>query len=260
MKSENRMPVFFVGHGSPLNAIEKNWITDGWRSISSKLPEPKAILCISAHWFIDDLQVLNTEIPRTIHDFYGFPQEMYRFEYHAPGSTTLSKTIYRLIKSKSANFDDTWGLDHGCWVPLSIIFPDANIPVVQLSIDYRLSIEEHYQLGSELKSLRDEGVLIIGSGNIVHNLSKIDWLTPDSGASWAVEFNEISRELILARDDDRLIDYRTLGETAALSIPTSDHYLPLLYVLGASERTEPVTIINDGCVFGSVSMTSALIG
>ncbi len=260
MNSEDRMPVFFIGHGSPLNAVEDNWISDGWRLLSLTLPRPKAILCISAHWFIDDLRILNTEVPRTIHDFYGFLETLYKITYPAPGSTKLSKTVRGLINSKSPKFDDTWGLDHGCWVPLSVLFPKADIPVVQLSIDYRLGAKEHYRLGKELAPLRDAGVMIIGSGNIVHNLSKIDWSKPDSGAPWAVKFNLTSKDLIIKREDERLIDYRALGEEADQSIPTADHYLPLLYVLGASDRSEPVSIINDGCVFGSVSMTSIVIG
>ncbi len=254
------MPAIFVGHGSPMNAVDENEFTRGWQDMAQYLPLPKAILSISAHWFIEKNLVTANEEPPTIHDFSGFPKAFYEIKYPAPGSPELASYISSHVKSVSVEPDTAWGLDHGTWVVLRQMCPAADIPVVQLSINFKLSNEAHYRLGQELEPLRDEGILILGSGNIVHNLSMIDMDKRDTGFAWAEDWRKISNDFILKREDDRLIDYETSGEPAKLSVLTPDHYLPLLYVLGASDPDEKIELFNDSCAYGSTSMTSLMVG
>ena len=258
--SSTEMPVLFVGHGSPLNAIEDNQFSRGWGKMGSRIPPPRAILSISAHWYIDETRLLSAEHPRTIHDFWGFPEELYQVQYPAPGSPSTAELTSKLIKTQPADLDDSWGLDHGTWTVLTHMYPKGNVPVSQLSVNYRLPNEMHFKIGKELKRLRNQGVLIMGSGNLVHNLGMISWHHREAGFPWAEEFDEVLKSLIIAREDEKLIQYIRLGKFARLSIPTPDHYWPLLYVLGASEPSEPIEIFNDECVFGSVSMTCVTIG
>lgn len=254
------MPVLFVGHGSPMNAIEDNEFSRGWREIAGLVGKPRAILCVSAHWFVKESLVLAAKHPRTIHDFYGFPRDLYDVRYPAPGAPELAEQVSQIVASESVAPDDSWGLDHGCWAVLRSMYPQADIPVCQLSLNFTLPSEAHYQIGRELAGLRDEGVLIVGSGNIVHNLGMVDWRDQGAGYPWADEFDALCRNSIKARDDERLVRYEGLGRPALLSIPTPDHYWPLLYVLGASASTEPVRFFNERRVLGSVSMTCVLIG
>lgn len=255
-----KMPVLFVGHGSPTNAIEDNEFSRGWKEIAARIPRPRAILSVSAHWFIGQSRILSAGQPKTIHDFWGFQEELYRVRYPAPGSKKLAEETARLIKSVPAQLDDSWGLDHGTWLPLVHMYPQADVPVCQLSVNYSLDSRDHRQIGIELKPLRDQGVLIIGSGNIVHHLGLISWGHKDKGFDWAEDFRTLTNELLLEKEFSRLIDYEQLGPSARLAVPTPDHYWPLMYVLGAAEPGEDVTIFNDRCVFGSVSMTSVAIG
>lgn len=255
-----RMPVLFIGHGSPMNALEDNEFSRGWRSVAELIPKPTAILCASAHWYVGESLLLATERPRTIHDFWGFPDELYRVRYDAPGAPDLAAATAALIHSAPVSLDQSWGLDHGVWTVLANMFPAADIPVSQLSIDYNLDSAGHFAIGRELRALRDQGVLIIGSGNLVHNLGNLDWFHADRGFDWAEDFNRKARDLILAKEFEALIDYEGLDRSAALAVPTPDHYWPLLYALGAAEPSETVFVFNDRCVLGSVSMISLLFG
>lgn len=268
-KSEGsgRMPVLFVGHGSPTNATEDNEFTRGWRDIARTLPRPKAILCISAHWETRGTLVTAMDEPRTIHDFGGFPRELYEARYPAPGSPRLADETSRIVETADVGLDLEWGLDHGCWVPLRWMFPDADMPVVQLSLDYTKSAQAHYTLAGELAPLRDAGVLIIGSGNIVHNLrlvqlrgNDLSALNEPFGLDWALEARRLFRRLIDEGRHQELIDYRALGKAARLAVPTPEHYLPMLYTLALKRDGETITFFNDKPVAGSVTMTSLLIG
>ena len=255
-----KMPVLFVGHGSPMNALEDNEFSRGWRSAAGRIPKPTAVLSVSAHWYIAESRLLATDRPRTIHDFWGFPDELYRVRYEPPGAPDWANATAALIHSAPVGLDRSWGLDHGTWTVLTHMFPAADVPVYQLSINYDLPGETHFGIGRELKSLRDQGVLIIGSGNLVHNLGHLDWWRPDGGFDWAQDFNAKARDLILAKEFASLIDYEDLGSSAALAVPIPDHYWPLLYALGAAEPAESVTVFNDRCIFGSVSMISLIFG
>lgn len=254
------MPVLFVGHGSPMNAIEDNDFSRRWKEMGSIIPHPSAILCISAHWYTRGTHVTAMEHPKTIHDFSGFPQALYDVQYPAPGNPDLAKQTADLLHNARVGLDHEWGLDHGCWSIVKHMYPDANIPVVQLSIDYTKPPRWHYELGRELSSLRNKEILIIGSGNMVHNLRMIDWSLSGSGYDWAQAMNETFKTLITSHEHERLIHYPELGKEALLSIPAPDHYLPLLYILGIQGRDEPVFIFNDKTVMGSISMTSLKIG
>lgn len=263
---EGRMPVLFVGHGSPTNAIEDNEFTRGWRDIARTLPRPKAILCISAHWETRGALVTATDEPRTIHDFGGFPRELYEARYPAPGSSWLARETCRIVKTADVGLDHEWGLDHGCWVPLRWMFPEADIPVVELSLDYSKPAQAHYDLARELAPLRDDGVLIVGSGNIVHNLRLVvlrsnslsDFHEP-FGLDWALEAGALFKRLMDEGRHQELIDYQALGEAARLAVPTPEHYLPLLYALALKRDHETIAYFNDKPVAGSVTMTSLLI-
>ncbi len=254
------MPVLFLGHGSPMNAIEENSFTQGWRAVAKDLPSPNAILCISALWETTGTFVTGMERPRTIHDFGGFPKALFDVQYPAPGSPTLAKLTQDAATSAHSGVDHQWGLDHGAWSVIMHLFPKADVPVVQLSLDRRLSPQQHYDLARDLSGLRRKGVLIIGSGNMVHNLGVIDWQNPDGGYDWAVEANTRMKELVLGEGHAQLANYAAQGKAFQLSIPTPEHYLPLLYTLGLKDRNEAVSIFNDRTVMGSISMTSIRIG
>jgi len=255
------MPVLFIGHGNPMNAIEETVYTAAWREAAASIPRPKAILCISAHWETEGTCVTAMTRPQTMHDFYGFPEELFQVQYPAPGSPELAERVRSLVSSAAVRLDDgsSWGLDHGAWSVLRRMYPDADIPTVQLSLDRTQMPRFHYDLGRELQALRGEGVLIVGSGNIVHNLRLLQW---DAGEPypWAVEFDQKAADLILAGEHDRLVDYPALGEAARLSIPTNEHYLPLLYVLALQQPGEPVAFFAEGLPLGSISMRSVRIG
>jgi len=258
IESEVKMPVLFVGHGSPTNAIEDNEFSKSWFDTARALPRPKAILCVSAHWETIGTQITAMETPRTIHDFGGFPQELFELQYPAPGSPALAHLVQQTVQGVTVQFDQDWGLDHGTWSILHRMYPDADIPVVQLSLDRTKGPEYHYRLGKELASLRDKGVLIIGSGNMVHNLGLMVW--QDRAFDWAIEFDELMKELILTADHQAIIDYHKLGQIAQLSIPTNEHFLPLLYVLALQDSADEVKFFAERVTLGSMSMRSLLIG
>ncbi len=259
--SQGIMPLLFVGHGSPMNAIEENEFVKGWRNQAETIfPRPTAILCISAHWETRGTFVTAMPQPQTIHDFGGFPCELYQVQYPAPGSPELAKEVQQLITGSPVSFDDKWGLDHGCWSVVKHLYPKADIPVVQLSINYLMSPRHHYELARELAILRHKGILIIGSGNIVHNLRMLNWNQPTEGYDWAIEANEKVKSLIQQNDHPSLIDFSSLGKAVNLAIPTSEHFLPLLYILGLKGENESVSFFNDKAVYGSLTMTSVKIG
>lgn len=256
------MPVLFVGHGSPMNAIEENEFTKGFRDIAKTIPKPAAVLCISAHWETSGTLVTAMEKPETIHDFYGFPPELYAVQYPAVGSPRLVDEIKRLVTAPQVGLDFRWGLDHGCWSPIRHLYPDADVPVVQMSLDYNKTAQNHYDLAKQLLPLRKRGVLIVGSGNIVHNLGLIAWDeidTPGYGYDWAMEANEQMKQFILNDQHQELIDYRSHGTSYDLAIPTPEHYLPLLYALALKGKEEKITLFNDKAVAGSLTMTSLKI-
>ena len=258
-----KMPVLFVGHGSPMNGIEENEFVRGFREVAKKITQPQAIICISAHWFTRGTLVTAMAQPRTIHDFYGFPRELYDQQYPAPGYPELAAAAVDMLAPTPAIADHNWGYDHGTWTILKHMYPGANIPVIQLSIDYTKPPAYHFELGSRLASLRDYGVLIMGSGNIVHNLGLVDFTninTVDYGFDWAVEAREKFNGFILDENNPGLFEYNKLGEAGRLAVPTPDHYLPLMYTLGLRSRGENTTLFNDKLLAGSLSMTSLLIG
>jgi 4,5-DOPA dioxygenase extradiol len=257
--STEQMPVLFVGHGSPMNAIEENEFTRGWREIAKTLPRPNAILCVSAHWETRGSLVTVMDKPRTIHDFGGFPQELFNVQYPAPGNPELANETKSIIKDQKIGLDEQWGLDHGCWSVLSRMFPAADVPVVQLSLDYSKPAQYHYDLAKELAPLRTKGILIIGSGNIVHNLRMVAWdkmNEPGYGFDWAIEANEKMKKFILSGDHKSLINYAAQGKDFELAIPTPEHFLPLLYALALKEEKEKIELFNDKAVMGSLTMTS----
>jgi 4,5-DOPA dioxygenase extradiol len=263
LQNGEKMPVLFLGHGSPMNAIEENEFVKGWINIGKTLPKPKAILCVSAHWETMGTYVTAMEKPVTIHDFGGFPKELFEVQYPASGDPELARETKNLVKATVVGLDLKWGLDHGCWSVLKHLYPRADVPVIQLSLDYYQSPQYHYDLAKELSSLRDKGVLIIGSGNIVHNLGMVDWRRleePGFGYDWAIEANEKIKRFILSDDHKSLIDYKSQGKAFNLAIPTPDHYLPLLYALALKQENETVTVFNDIAVAGSLTMTSIKIG
>ena len=256
-----RMPAIFFGHGNPMNALQTNVWTQAWADIGARIPRPKAILSISAHWYVPKTAVTAMHSPRTIHDFGGFPRELFQQEYPAPGHPQLARRIQTLLKPIDVALDQSWGLDHGTWSVLCHVFPQADVSTLQLSIDETQSASFHYQLGERLRPLRDEGVLVIGTGDIVHNLHTYAWgRHPAEPYDWALRFEATARELILAGNHQPLINYQSLGKDALLSVPTPEHYLPLLYVLGAAEKTESVTFPVEGIDGGSVSMLAVQFG
>ena len=257
----NRMPAIFFGHGNPLNALAHNAWTDGWAAIGKEIPRPRAVLCVSAHWYLPATLVTASPTPRTIHDFGGFPRELYEVKYPAPGDPGLAQRVRELLAPVSCDLDERWGLDHGTWSVLGHVFPGADVPVVQLSIDETQPAEFHYETAKRLSRLRDEGVLIVGSGNLVHNLHAYAWGRQQvEPLDWAVRFEQRARELLLAGHHDPLIAYDTLGRDAALSIPTPDHYLPLLYVIAQQREGDDVIFPVEGFDGGSISMLSVKIG
>ncbi len=257
----NPMPAFFFGHGNPMYALSENQYTDGWASIGRSIPRPKAILSVSAHYYIPFCMVTSNPNPPTIHDFNGFPEKLYQVEYPAPGSLELAKRVKELFSPNSLIFDDSWGFDHGTWSLMKHMFPDADIPLVQLSINETQPAKFHYEMGKRLVSLREENVLIIGSGNIVHNLANYEWGCDDvKPFDWAVRFEEYVREMLVKEEHEPLVDYQKCGHDATLSVPTPDHYLPLLYVLGVRQKSEKISFPIQGVDGGSVSMLTIKIG
>ena len=258
-----RMPVLFLGHGSPMNAIEENQFVRGFREISKKIPTPNAILCISAHWFTKGTFVTSGEIQKTIHDFYGFPPELFAVQYPAKGNPELAKETVELLSPNPIIETDSWGLDHGAWSVIRHLYPEANIPVIQMSIDYTKSAQYHFELAEKLSKLRDKGILIIGSGNIIHNLRLIDWRninTVGAGWDWAIEARAKTNEWIMDGNYQNLINFEKQGTALQNAVPTPDHYLPLIYTLGLKKKTEEISLFNDELIGGSLSMTSVRIG
>jgi 4,5-DOPA dioxygenase extradiol len=256
---DDTLPALFVGHGNPMNAIEDNPFSQGWEQVGATLPSPDGILCISAHWETRGTYLTAPERPKTIHDFGGFPKELFAVDYPAPGSPSLAALTQETLREQAeAGLTNDWGLDHGAWSVLCRMFPAAQIPVVQLSLDRNQPTEYHYELGKALKPLRKRGVLIVASGNIVHNLRLAKW--DDSAADWALAFDEQSAKLIESGNDDDLVNYASLGDEARLSVPTPEHYLPLLYTLGLRNSDEPVTFFNEGVTLSSISMRSVRLG
>jgi len=258
LTNDKIMPALFVGHGSPMNAIEDNEFSKAWEKIGAELPKPKAILCISAHWFVNELAITAMEKPKTIHDFYGFPKELYDVKYPAPGAPQPAEETHKLLIDKEAGLNMDWGLDHGTWSVLCRMFPEAAIPTYQLSINSSMPPEYHFEIGKRIKAFRSKGVLIIGSGNIVHNLPMMK--SDNTPYEWAVEFDNKSEQLIYDRDFESLVNYHNLGKEALLSIPTPDHYFPLLYILGAASKDEEINFFAEGLTLGSISMRSLRIG
>jgi len=258
-----RMPVLFIGHGSPMNAIEENEFVQGWRDLGKSLPHPKAILCVSAHWETRGTYVTAMSNPKTIHDFGGFPKALYEVEYPAPGSPELANETKHSITKTTVGLDEKWGLDHGAWSVIRRMYPEADVPVIEMSLDYSQGPQYHYDLGKQLAALRNKGVLIIGSGNMVHNLRLVAWdkmNEPEYGFDWAIHANDKFKSLIESGDFKSLISYNNLGREVQLAVPTPDHYLPLLYALALKEENEAVSFFNDKPVMGSLTMTSVRIG
>lgn len=258
--NKGRMPALFLGHGSPMNALEQNRYTTVWRELGATLPRPKAILAVSAHWYVRGTAVTAMRQPKTIHDFGGFPQALFDMRYPAPGDPALAARVTDLLSPVAVGPDQAWGLDHGTWSVLTHVYPDADIPVVQLAIDATQPAEFHYQLGARLGALRDEGVLILGSGNIVHNLRAINWNADAPGYDWAQRFDTTVRDCLARHDHAALIGYENLGGDARLSVPTPEHYLPLLYIAGLQQAGESLHFPTEGLQNGSISMRSVLIG
>ncbi len=263
LRSIPKMPVLFLGHGSPMNAIEENEFVEGFRNIGKSIPKPDAILCVSAHWETRGTFVTAMELPETIHDFGGFPKALFDVQYPAKGSPELAKKAKSLITTTNVELDHKWGLDHGAWSVIKHLYPGADVPVIQMSLDYYQTPRYHYDLIKELTSFRKMGVLIIGSGNMVHNLRLVDWdnfNTDNFAFDWALEASEKMKKYILNNEHKKLIDYRRQGKAFELAIPTPEHYLPLLYVLSLKEENEDVKLFNDKAVAGSLTMTSVKIG
>lgn len=263
-KSTPVMPVLFVGHGSPMNAIEDNSFSGKWKEIGKELPRPSAILCVSAHWETNGTFVTAMPNPETIHDFGGFPCELFNAQYPAPGDSELAATIKQEIKQNPVGLNQDWGLDHGSWSVLKHLYPEADIPVLEFSIDYTRGMQYHYDLAKELAFLRRRGVLILGSGNMVHNLrlvhvKSIEGFNEPYGYDWALEMNDIFKQKIQSGDHKALIDYTSLSKAAKLAIPTPDHYIPLLYTLSLQEKNDDVEFFNDQALAGSLTMTSVII-
>lgn len=260
---EQVMPALFIGHGSPMNGIEDTEFSRRWTNMAKEIPTPKAVLVVSAHWFTKGTKITAMDFPKTIHDFGGFPQELFAVQYPAPGHPQLAKETAELLHSAHVELDHDWGLDHGAWTIIRHMYPEANVPVLQLSIDYTKGPQYHYDLAKELFSLRKKGVLIIGSGNMVHNLRMVAWdkmNKPGYGYDWAFHMNEKFKDLIATGDHQPLINYETLGMEAMLAIPTPEHYLPLLCTLGLQGNKDRVSFFNDKAVAGSLTMTSVQIG
>ena len=258
----DQMPVLFLGHGSPMNAIEENEFVKGFRKVGAEVPKPNAVLCVSAHWETRGTYVTAMEKPRTIHDFGGFPKELFAVQYPAAGSPALALETKQLITKTEVGLDEKWGLDHGAWSVIKHLYPNADVPVIQLSLDHYQTPQYHYELAKELSTLRKKGVLIIGSGNMVHNLGMVAWdkMGEDGyGYDWAIEASERMKKYILSGDYKQLLNYKSQGKAFDLAIPTPEHYLPLLYALALKDENEKVTLFNDKAVVGSITMTSVKI-
>ncbi|WP_300566471.1 4,5-DOPA dioxygenase extradiol [Flavobacterium sp.] len=257
-----KMPVLFLGHGNPMNAIEENQFVTGFRNIAQTLPKPNAILCISAHWYTNGTKVTAMEFPPTIHDFGGFPPALFEVQYPAKGSPELAATTQQLLSPTLVELDEKWGLDHGAWSVIKHLYPEANIPVIQLSIDYTKPAQFHFELAKQLNSLRHKGILIIGSGNIIHNLRLVDFNNfnkVDYGFDWAIEAHENINKWLLEGNFQSIIDYDKQVKAIQLAVPTPDHYLPLIYTLGLKDKNEEIALFNDHLLAGSLSMTSLKI-
>lgn len=262
-EQEQMMPVLFIGHGSPMNGIEDNEFSKRWKAMAKEIPIPAAVLVVSAHWLSKGTRITAMDFPKTIHDFGGFPQELFDVQYKAPGNPMLAKETAALLQSALVELDHEWGLDHGAWTVVRHMYPEANIPVLQLSIDYTKGPQYHYELAKDLYALRKKGVLIMGSGNMVHNLRMVAWdkmNEPGYGYDWALKMNDTFKHLISDGDFKPLINYESLGIEAKLAIPTPEHYLPLMYTLGLKGSKDLVTFFNDKAVAGSLTMTSVKIG
>jgi len=262
-EEEEKMPVLFIGHGSPMNAIEDNEFSRRWKQMGKDIPIPKAVVVISAHWLTKGTMVTAMPNPKTIHDFGGFPQALFDVQYPAPGDPELAGEIQKLITNPAVELDHDWGLDHGTWSVVKHMYPDADIPVLQLSIDYYKPAAYHYELAKQLLALRKKGVLIIGSGNMVHNLRMVAWdklNEPEYGFDWALEMNDIFKNKISNGFHKELIQYEKLNKAATLAIPSPDHYYPLLYILALQTDNDKVEFFNDKAVGGSLTMTSVKIG
>ena len=262
-EEEEKMPVLFIGHGSPMNAIEDNIFSQRWQQMGKEIPTPKAVVVVSAHWLTKGTMVTAMPNPKTIHDFGGFPQALFDVQYPAPGSPELATEIQKLITNPAVELDHDWGLDHGTWSVVKHMYPDADIPVLQLSIDYYKPAAYHYELAKQLLALRKKGVLIIGSGNMVHNLRMVAWdklNEPEYGFDWALEMNDVFKNKISNGFHKELIQYEKLHKAATLAIPTPDHYYPLLYILALQTDNDKVEFFNDKAVGGSLTMTSVRIG
>jgi 4,5-DOPA dioxygenase extradiol len=255
------LPAIFFGHGNPMNALTRNEYTEGWRKVGQSVARPRAILAISAHWYVPGTAVTLSTAPRTIHDFGGFPRELYQVKYPAPGDPELARRVQALLAPLPVGLDETWGLDHGTWSVLTHVYPAADVPIVQLSIDETRPASFHYEIGRRLAPLRAEGILIVGSGNLVHNLHAYAWgRHMQDPYEWAVGFENDARELLLAGDHEPLVAYESLGSEAQLAVPTPDHYLPLLYVIGTRQEKDAVTFPVEGVDGGSISMLAVQVG
>lgn len=263
-KHEETMPLLFIGHGSPMNGIERNEFSLRWEELGERIPVPRAVLVVSAHWVTNGTRITAMEYPKTIHDFGGFPRELYQVEYPAPGDPALAKETATFIRHPAhPELDHEWGLDHGTWVIARHMYPKADIPVLQLSIDYTKDLKYHYELAKKLSDLRKKGVLIIGSGNMVHNLRRIAWDkmdVPGYGYDWALQMNDTFKKLIATGNHEALIRYELLGKEALLAIPTPEHYIPLIYTLGLKTEKDEISFFNDKAVAGSLTMTSVGFG
>ncbi|MCC6691718.1 MAG: 4,5-DOPA dioxygenase extradiol [Bacteroidia bacterium] len=258
LSNNELMPVLFIGHGNPMNAIEDNEFSRGWASIGKKLTKPKAILCVSAHWQTKGTMVTVMPQPQTIHDFGGFPEKLFQAQYPAPGSPEMAKETANIIRKTKVELNHDWGLDHGCWSVLLPMFPQADIPTFQLSLDYTQPPQYHFELAKELQSLREKGVLIIGSGNIVHNLRLVEF--SDKAFDWAIEFDQNIKSYIEQSNYQPIVDYQKMGKIAQLAVPTNEHYLPLLYSFALRKKNEALSFFNDKATMGSISMRSMIIG
>ncbi len=263
LEQDYLMPILFIGHGSPMNGIEDNEFSRRWRLMATEIPTPAAVLVVSAHWFTKGTHITAMDFPKTIHDFGGFPEALFQVQYPAPGNAILAQKTQALIHSAHVELNHDWGLDHGTWTVVRHMYPNANIPVLQISIDYTKDAKFHYELAREIDQLRKKGVLIIGSGNMVHNLRMVAWdklYGPEFGFDWALQMNNNFKDLIANRHHDQLIKYEKLGKEALLAIPTPEHYLPLIYTLGLQGKNDPIVFFNDKVIGGSLTMTSVKIG
>ena len=262
LPTTERMPVLFLGHGNPMNAIDENQFVEVFRQVAAELPRPHSILCISAHWYTKGTKVTAMDWPETIHDFGGFPRELYEVQYPAPGNPALAEAVKTLLYPVDVELDQTWGLDHGTWSVIKHLYPNADIPVIQLSLDYTKPASYHVELAQQLQALRSKGILIVGSGNIVHNLARVDWTNfdkDDYGFDWAIEAKETINDYLIKGDFQPLIQYEKLSKAIQLAIPSPDHFLPLLYTMALQQKDDALTLFNDKLVAGSLSMTSVTI-